>query len=50
MASNAEKIAAKRAEADQWRDAHRYSKLGVRLYGILSALARARDTVEKCIG
>ena len=37
MASNAEKIAAKRAEADRWRDAHRYSKLGARLYGILSA-------------
>jgi glycosyltransferase involved in cell wall biosynthesis len=47
MASNAEKIAAKRAEADRWRDAHRYSKLGARLYGILSALVRSRDAMEK---
>jgi hypothetical protein len=47
MASNAEKIAAKRAEADRWRDAHRYSKLGARLYGILSALVRSMDAMEK---
>ncbi len=41
MAKNEEKIIEKQAEADRWREAHRYSRLGTRLYGILSALARA---------
>src|SRR5262245_17833192 len=35
-----QKISAKKAESDPWRDAHRYSRLGARFYGILSALAR----------
>ena len=39
MASNDQEIANKQVEADRWRDAHCYSRLGSRLYGILVALA-----------
>jgi glycosyltransferase involved in cell wall biosynthesis len=38
MASNDQEIANKQVEADRWRDAHCYSRLGSRLYGILVAL------------
>ena len=47
MACNDEEIVNKQAEADRWRDAHRYSRLGARLYDILSALARTRESVKK---
>jgi glycosyltransferase involved in cell wall biosynthesis len=34
-------VGATRAEADRWRDAHRYSRLGHRLFNMLGALAGA---------
>jgi len=43
VAKNDQKIIAKQAEADRWRDAHRYSRLGMRLHDLLRAIARTRD-------
>jgi glycosyltransferase involved in cell wall biosynthesis len=45
---NSEQIVRKQAEADRWRDAHRYSRLGTRLYGILCALVGIRDSEIYC--
>lgn len=48
IAKNDQLINAKQAESDRWRSAHRYSKLGLRLHNILSALG-ANENVKRGI-
>lgn len=47
ISAGAPRIEAKRAQADLWRQAHRYSKLGQRLFNILRALNTAPATDRK---